>query len=63
MLSLLHNFGLGFGFENDVSQQFVSGILWEFVSVYVEWLSGIVTPVASVNKRSAIARESGRGIK
>lgn len=33
MLSLLHNFGLGFGLENEVSQQFVSGILREFVSV------------------------------
>jgi hypothetical protein len=59
MLSLLHNLGL----ENEVSQQFVSGILCEFVNVYVEIVSGIVTPVASVNNLSAIALESGNGIK
>lgn len=59
MLSVLDSFGL----ENEVSQQFVSGILREFVNVYVESVSGIVTPVASDSNLSAIARESGRGIK
>lgn len=49
MLSLLHNFGFGgLGLENDVSQQLVSGIFSEFVSVYVDIVSGIVTPVASI---------------
>lgn len=58
-LSVLQSFGL----ENDVSQQFVSVILREFVSVYVDIVSGIVTPVASERRRSAIALESGKGIK
>lgn len=57
--SLLHSFG----FENEVSQQLVSGILCEFVKVYVDMVSGMVTPVASVKRRSAIALESGNGIK
>lgn len=63
MLSLLHSFGFVIGFENDVSQQFVSDSFGVFVNVYVEIVSGIVTHVASESKRSAIARESGRGIK
>lgn len=63
MLSLLHSFDFVMGLENEVSQQFVSGIFGEFVSVYVESVSGIVTHVASDSNCSAIARESGKGIK
>jgi hypothetical protein len=62
MLSALFNF-FGLGFEKDVSQQLLSDILCEFVNVYVGSESGSVTHVASVSKRSAIARESGNGIK
>lgn len=63
MLSLLTSFGLGFGFENDVSQQLVLGIFTEFVSEYVGIVSGIVTPVASESSRSAMIRDSSTGMR
>jgi hypothetical protein len=61
--TLLIILGLDFGFVNDVSQQFVSDILCELDNVYVGIESGNVTHVASLRSLSAIARESGNGIK